>query len=65
MSAADWFPSIPWSTPVALEVLRVERHRLPRLSGDERTAIAGLVPRSPLEIRQEIEEDAFLKGEQP
>ena len=39
--------------------------RLPQLSDDDREAIAALVPRSPTEVRQEIKEDAFLKGEQP
>lgn len=39
--------------------------RLPQLSDDDRKAIAALVPRSPTAIRQEIEEEAFLKGEQP
>lgn len=39
--------------------------QLPRLSEEQRDAIAALTPRSPLQIRQEIEEDAFLNGEQP
>lgn len=38
--------------------------QLPRLTDEQRDAIAELTPRSPQQIRQEIEEDAFLNGEQ-
>jgi mono/diheme cytochrome c family protein len=40
------------------------RH-LPRLSNEERTQMESLNPRSPVEIRQEIEEERFLRGEGP
>jgi len=40
------------------------RH-LPRLSADEVTAMERMNPRSPAEIRQEMEEEQFLRGEQP
>ena len=40
------------------------RH-LPRLSEEERAHMEGLNPRSPVEIRQEIEEERFLRGEGP
>jgi mono/diheme cytochrome c family protein len=39
--------------------------RLPRLTDEERERVAALAPRSPEEIRQEIEEEQFLKGDQP
>jgi mono/diheme cytochrome c family protein len=39
--------------------------RLPRLNDEERARIAALAPRSPEAIRQEIEEEQFLKGDQP
>ena len=40
------------------------RH-LPRLSEEERAHMERLNPRSPVEIRQEIEEERFLRGEGP
>ena len=40
------------------------RH-LPKLTAEEREAMDGLTPRSPVEIRQEIEEERFLRGEGP
>ena len=40
------------------------RH-LPRLSDDERARMETLNPRSPVEIRQEIEEERFLRGDGP
>lgn len=40
------------------------RH-LPRLSDEERTRMESMNPRSPVEIRQEIEEERFLRGEDP
>jgi len=33
MTTPDWFPSISWSTPLAIETLRSERQHLPHLSG--------------------------------
>jgi hypothetical protein len=33
MDIPAWFSAIQWSDPVAIEVLRAERHRLPSLSG--------------------------------
>jgi mono/diheme cytochrome c family protein len=40
------------------------RH-LPRLTDDEQALMETLNPRSPVEIRQEIEEERFLRGEGP
>lgn len=40
------------------------RH-LARLSDAERDQLESLTPRSPVEIRQEIEEERFLRGEDP
>jgi len=40
------------------------RH-LPRLSEEERAHMESLNPRSPVEVRQEIEEERFLRGEGP
>ena len=40
------------------------RH-LPKLTAEEREAMKDLIPRSPAEIRQEIEEERFLRGEGP
>jgi mono/diheme cytochrome c family protein len=40
------------------------RH-LPRLTGEQRAHMETLNPRSPVEIRQEIEEERFLRGEGP
>ena len=40
------------------------RH-LPQLSDDERARMEALNPRSPVEIRQEMEEERFLRGEGP
>jgi mono/diheme cytochrome c family protein len=40
------------------------RH-LPHLSEQERGRMESLNPRSPLEIRQELEEERFLRGEDP
>ena len=40
------------------------RH-LPRLTDEERAHMETLNPRSPIEIRQEIEEERFLRGEGP
>jgi mono/diheme cytochrome c family protein len=39
--------------------------RLPHLTDEERERVAALAPRSPEQIRQEIEEEQFLKGDQP
>lgn len=38
---------------------------LPRLSDEERARMESMNPRSPIEIRQEIEEERFLRGEDP
>jgi mono/diheme cytochrome c family protein len=40
------------------------RH-LPKLTAEERQSMKDLIPRSPAEIRQEIEEERFLRGEGP
>ena len=40
------------------------RH-LSKLTAEEREAMQDLIPRSPAEIRQEIEEERFLRGEGP
>jgi len=40
------------------------RH-LPRLSDEERVRMESLNPRSPVEVRQELEEERFLRGEGP
>jgi mono/diheme cytochrome c family protein len=39
--------------------------RLPKLSDEELEEMAGMNPRPPAEIRQEIEEQRFLAGEEP
>ena len=39
--------------------------RLPQLTEDERDQIASLTPRSAQQVREEIAEEKFLRGEQP
>jgi mono/diheme cytochrome c family protein len=62
------FTGMPgWSTGTAegetssWQLVHVIRH-LPRLTDDERARMEALMPRSPEEIRQEIEEEQFLSG---
>jgi mono/diheme cytochrome c family protein len=62
------FTGMPaWSTGSAdgetasWQLVHVIRH-LPRLTEDERTRMEAQMPRSPAEIRQEIEEEHFLSG---
>lgn len=62
------FTGMPgWSTGTAdgerasWMLVRAIRH-LPKLTTDERTRLEDLVPRSPAEVRQEIEEERFLAG---
>jgi mono/diheme cytochrome c family protein len=56
-----WSTGTPEGEAASWQLVHVIRH-LPRLSPDERTRMETLVPRSPEEIRQEIEEEKFLNG---
>jgi mono/diheme cytochrome c family protein len=62
------FTGMPaWSTGTAegetasWQLVHVIRH-LPRLSVEERAKMEALMPRSPEDVRQEIEEEQFLSG---
>jgi mono/diheme cytochrome c family protein len=62
------FTGMPgWSTGTAdgetssWQLVHAIRH-LPRLTADERAKMEALMPRSPAEIRQELEEEEFLSG---
>ena len=46
------------------KLVRFIRH-LPKLTAAEREAMKDLIPRPPVEIRQDIEEERFLRGEGP
>ena len=46
------------------QLVHVIRH-LPKLTDVERERMKALIPRSPEEVRHEIEEERFLNGEEP
>ena len=56
-----WSTGTPEGETSSWQLVHAIRH-LPRLTDAERATMEGQLPRSPQEIRQEIEEDAFLNG---
>jgi mono/diheme cytochrome c family protein len=56
-----WSTGTPEGETSSWQLVRAIRH-LPRLSAAERARMEALAPRSPEEIRQEIEEEQFLSG---
>jgi mono/diheme cytochrome c family protein len=56
-----WSTGTPDGETSSWQLVHAIRH-LPRLTAAERATMEALMPRSPQEIRQEIEEEAFLSG---
>lgn len=56
-----WSTGTPERQTSSWQLVHAIRH-LPELTEAERATMEALLPRSPEEIRQEIEEDAFLSG---
>jgi mono/diheme cytochrome c family protein len=56
-----WSTGTPEGETSSWQLVHAIRH-LPKLTEAERATMEALLPRSPEEIRQEIEEDAFLSG---
>jgi mono/diheme cytochrome c family protein len=59
-----WSTGTPEGETASWQLVRVIRH-LPRLTEDERAGIEARMPRSPEEMRRDIEEEEFLSGGAP